>query len=62
MSTTIIAVIVNLLAIILPLFGVTIGSDALTTTVQTIFAIGSGLWIWKERVSRGDITVAGIRK
>lgn len=62
MSTTIIAVVINMLSIILPLVGVSIGSAALTTTVQTLFAIGTGFWIWKERKARGDVDWLGRRK
>ncbi len=61
-STTIAAVIINLLSVILPLVGVTLGSDALTTTVQTIVAIATGLWIWKQRVARGDVRISGVKK
>ena len=62
MSTTISAVIINLLAVLLPLAGITVGSDALTTTIQTVTAIATGLWIWKERVKKGDINKFGVRK
>ena len=62
MSTTIIAVIIQLLSLFLPMLGVEVGTEALTTTVQTIVMIGSGLWIWKERVARGDVTTIGVRK
>ena len=61
-STTISAVIINLLAVILPLMGITIGSDALTTTIQTIIALGTGIWIWIRRVKKGGVNFAGIRK
>ena len=61
MSTTIPAIIINLLAVILPLMGVTVGSDALTTTVQTVIAIGTGLWIWIARVKKGDINILGAK-
>lgn len=60
-STTITAVIVQLLVIALPLIGIDVGTEALTTTVQTIAVIGSGLWIWKERVARGDVSATGAR-
>ena len=62
MSTTIIAVIINLLATVLPLLGVSIGTEALTTTVATLFAIGTAVWVWYQRVRVGDVNVAGIRK
>lgn len=62
MSTTIIAVIVNLLSVFLPKAGVQVGSDELTATIQTIVAVVSGLWIWRERVSRGDVNPLGFKK
>ena len=61
-STTILAVVVNLLATGLPLIGVSIGTDSLETTVQTIIAIATGIWIWRERVKVGNVTALGIRK
>lgn len=62
MSTTIIAVVINLLSVILPYIGVTVGTDQLTTTAQTLVAIATGIWIWRERVKRGDVGAIGIRK
>ena len=62
MSTTIAAVLVNFLAVLLPLIGITVGSDQLTTTIQVIIAIGTGLWIWMRRVQAGGVTTLGIRK
>jgi len=62
MSTTISAVVINLLAVLLPLLGVHVGDAALTTTIQTLIAVGTGLWIWAERVRRGDVTALGRRK
>ena len=62
MSTTILAVIVNLLTVGLPYIGVTVGDVALTTTVQTIVAVLTGLWIWIQRTKRGDVNAMGMRK
>ncbi len=62
MSTTIVSVIVSLLAVILPKVGVNVGSEQLTSTIQTILVVASGLWIWVERVKRGDVSVLGMRK
>ncbi len=62
MSTTIIAVIVNLLAVILPQLGITIGSEALTNAITVVVTILTGLWIWTQRYMQGDINFAGIRK
>jgi hypothetical protein len=62
MSTTISAVIINLLSVLLPKVGVQVGSDELTVTIQTLVAVATGLWIWVERVKRGDVTPLGRRK
>jgi hypothetical protein len=62
MSQTISMVIVQLLTIGLPYIGVTAGSAQLTTTVQTIILVASGIWIWYRRTKVGDVTVAGVRK
>lgn len=62
MSTTIIAVIVNLLAAILPKIGVQVGTEALTSTIQTLVLIVSGLWVWYQRVQKGDVSPLGLRK
>ncbi len=62
MSTTIAAVIVNLLATILPILGISVGTEQLTTTIQVLVAIGTGLWIWKQRVAVGDVNGFGMRK
>ncbi len=61
-STTIAAVIINLLSVGLPLIGIRVESDALTTTVQTVIALVTGLWIWYQRVKVGDVTTLGRRK
>jgi len=61
-STTIAAVIVNILSMVLPHIGVNLGNDSLTTTVQTIVAIVTGIWIWRERVGKGDVTPFGFKK
>lgn len=62
MSTTILAVVINLLAVLLPKIGVEIGTEALTTTVATIVQVATGLWIWFRRYQAGGVTLAGIRK
>ncbi len=55
-------VILQLLTIGLPLIGVNAGSAQLTTTVQTIIMVASGLWIWYRRTQVGDVNAAGLRK
>jgi len=61
-STTYIAVMVNILSAVLPKMGLTIGNDALTTTIQTIMALGTGIWILIQRYKKGDVTMSGVRK
>lgn len=62
MSQTIIAVFIQLLTFILPSIGVTVGSDQLTQTIQTVVAIVTGIWIYARRVQAGDVTKLGVRK
>jgi len=61
-SQTYIAVIVNVLSFLLPHFGITIGSEELTTTIQTIIILVSGLWILIRRKKVGDVSALGFRK
>ena len=61
-STTYFAAAVTILSQVLPLLGINVGSDALTTTIQTIVAIVAGLWVIKERIARGDVKWFGARK
>lgn len=69
MSTTISAVIINLLSVGLPLLGISVGSEQLTTFVQVLIAIGTGVWIWYQRTTLqkapggiGDVSALGVRK
>ena len=62
MSTTIIAVFVNLVITFLPLMGIEIGSEAMETTVQTITAVVTGIWIWTQRTKQGDVNALGFKK
>lgn len=62
MSHTIIAVIINLLSVGLPYIGVTVGDAALTTTIQTLVAVVTGIYIWYRRVKVGDVSPLGRRK
>jgi drug/metabolite transporter (DMT)-like permease len=61
MSTTIVAVLVQLLALGLPQIGVTVGTDSLTNALTTLLVVVSGVWIWIERVRRGDVSALGRR-
>lgn len=69
MSTQYIAIIVNLLVMLLPLVGVTVESQAVETTIQTLTAVVTGLWVMYQRTTleksiggRGDVTILGKRK
>ena len=71
MSTQIISLIASFLAIYLPKWGVTIGSEELTATISNIVIVISGLWIYYQRtfklkrvsgVENSDVTVLGVRK
>ena len=61
MSTTVIASLASILAVVLPLLGVEVGTEQLTTALQTLLIVGAGVWTWKERVARGGISPLGIR-
>ena len=62
MSTTITSALISILAVVLPLLGIQVGSEALTTTIQTILVVASGLWVYKERLGRGDVNFLGVKK
>lgn len=47
---------------VLPKLGVTIGSEQLTTTIQTIVALTTGLWVLVQRYKKGDVTLFGSYK
>lgn len=61
-STTYIAVIVNILATFLPRFGITVGSEELTSIAQAVVAVVTGVWVIVQRYRKGDVTAAGLRK
>ena len=61
MSQTYVSIIVMLLATILPKVGITLGNDALTTTIQTLLVLGGGLWVLVRRYQAGGVTVFGSR-
>jgi len=62
MSTTIASVFLQFAIIFLPMMGIQVGSDQLTVAVQTIVVIATGLWIWIQRVKKGDIKIFGAYK
>lgn len=55
-------VLVQLLAVVLPMIGVTLGNEQITSFVQTAVVIVAGVWIWVRRYQQGDITPMGHRK
>jgi hypothetical protein len=61
MSTTIAAVVINLLSMLLPTIGVDVGTEELTQAIQVLVAVVTGLWIWFQRVQKGDVSVVGVR-
>lgn len=58
-STTVIAVFVQLAVVILPMFGVVVGSAELTSAMQTFTTICTGLFFWYKRYQSGDINLFG---
>jgi len=62
MSTTYIAVIVSILATVLPRFGVSVSSEELTNILSALLVVGSGVWVIVQRYKRGDVTPIGVRK
>lgn len=62
MSQTYVAAFISLLVVILPMFGIQVGSDQLTVTIQTIVVLVSQIWIMVRRHQVGDISVLGARK
>jgi len=62
MSTTISAVLIQLAVVIFPMFGIGVGSEQLTSAIQTITVICTGLWVWYQRVQKGDVNLFGSYK
>lgn len=70
-STTIVAVLINLIVQVLPYFGIVdIGTEQLTNAVQVIVALGTGIWIWYNRLhlkkvgstAESDVKLSGVKK
>ncbi len=59
MSSTVVAVILNILVMVLPRIGVTLGTDQLTSAIQVVVAIIGGAWIWFTHVQSGNLTFFG---
>ena len=63
MSTTIFALMVNILGTALPYIGLSsITNEQLTTTLNVLLAVGTAIFLWFKRYSEGDITIVGSRK
>ncbi len=62
MSQTYAAAIVVLLSQVLPLLGINVGTEALTTTLATVITVVAGLWVIVRRLQNGDIDAFGRRK
>ena len=62
MSLTIGMIMVNILAAILPYLGIQIGTEELTTTVQTLILVVTGVGAWYGRFRVGDVNAFGGRK
>jgi len=62
MSATILSLVIGILAEVLPRIGIQVGSAELTTTVQTLMLLISGIGIYWGRYRQGDITPFGVKK
>lgn len=62
MSQIYIASIIGILAQVLPMLGIEVGSAELTTTLTTLITVLSGVWVMYRRYGAGDITIVGARK
>jgi uncharacterized membrane protein len=62
MSQTYAAAVVVVLAQLLPLLGIEVSTEALTTTLSTIITIVAGVVIMYRRLTKGDISAFGVRK
>jgi len=62
LSQTYIAILVNILVQFLPKLGLSVGSEELTVTVQTLVLIGSSAWVLIRRYNAGGVTLGGFRK
>jgi len=62
MSPTYISAVVIIIAQALSLFGIEIGPEDVTVTVNTVVTIVAGLLVLWRRLTKGDITVSGARR
>ena len=56
-----VAAAVSILVNVLSYVGITVGSDALTTTITTLVTVGTGLFIMYRQLSTGRSTIGGTR-
>lgn len=61
MAPSYLASFILVLSQVLPFVGINVGSDALTTTIQTLVAIGAGIYVMYRQVKTGKSTVMGTR-
>lgn len=61
MAPSYISAVVLFLSQVLPILGVSVGSDALTTTLQTVIAIVVGVIVALRQISSGRSTWFGTR-
>lgn len=59
MSKEYIGAVVILLAELLPIFGVVISTDKLTSIIQSVIILIAGGVVMISRYSKGDINIAG---
>lgn len=62
MSQIIAAAIIQLLVVGLPMIGLRLGNDQITSFAQTLIVIGTAVWIWFRRYQQGDVKLSGLRK
>lgn len=70
MSVQIISVVVLILSQLLPYIGITVSSEALEGTIQTLVTLVTGITIWVQRTKlrkvtpgeESDVTSLGMRK
>lgn len=61
MAPSYISALVLVLSQALPWIGVSIGTEELTTTVQTLVAVGVGLFVMWRQITTGRSSLAGTR-
>ena len=62
MSQTYLAQIVAALVVVLPWFGLNLGSEEVTQLAQGVLLLGTVAWTLYRRHKAGDVSVLGVRK